>query len=108
MTFLITQQFKQFKQFLSILPSKFPTTTLYFLPTNHIFLRSYTARKPTKLSNSSAPIYARRELEDGSIIAPVSKEKRDQLEEAKNAEIEDMGWKKRFIRKERTRRRELW
>ncbi|CAG8522424.1 10956_t:CDS:1 [Funneliformis caledonium] len=171
MTFLITRQFKHLKQIISI-----PTTTLYFLPSTHIFLRRYTARKPTKLSNSSAPIYARRELEDGSlfisrvplspqkisyddlppplkpikeksyhltqeqvkeiqqlreqnpvkwsrkklaekfecsqlyigIIAPVSKERRAQLEEEKNAEIEEMGWKKRFIRKERVRRREIW
>ncbi len=42
------------------------------------------------------------------IIAPVSKERRIELQEEINEEIERMGWKKRFIRNERTRRRELW
>ncbi|RGB35758.1 mitochondrial ribosomal protein subunit L20-domain-containing protein, partial [Rhizophagus diaphanus] len=41
------------------------------------------------------------------IIAPVSEERRNELEEEYNQKIEEMGWKKRFIRNERSRRRDL-
>ncbi|RIA86793.1 mitochondrial ribosomal protein subunit L20-domain-containing protein [Glomus cerebriforme] len=162
------------KKILFTPPSTISTISL-FIP-NHIFIRTYTAKKPIKPSNSSAPIYAEEELEDGSkfisrvplypqkisldelppplnpikqksynltqeqineikqlreqdpikwtrkklaekfecsqfyigIIAPVSEERRIELEAENIQKIEKMGWKKRFVRNERARRRELW
>src|ERR1044071_4884770 len=61
MSFLIIRQFNHLKQ----LPSIVPTGSSYVPPTRS-FLRRYTARKPLKPSKLSAPVYAQRELEDGS------------------------------------------
>lgn len=158
---------------MSFLINKIPST----LSLNRIlFIRTYTAKKPIKPSKSSAPIYEKKELEDGSvfisrvplnsqnqsfdelppplkpikkksyhltqeqineikqlreqdpikwtrkklaekfecsqfyigIVAPISEERRIELEEEYNQKIERTGWKKRFVRNERARRRELW
>ncbi|GBC02611.1 hypothetical protein RclHR1_04700013 [Rhizophagus clarus] len=158
---------------MSFLINKIPFT----LSLNRIlFIRTYTAKKPIKISKSSAPIYEKKELEDGSIfisrvplnsqnqsfdelppplkpikkksyhltqeqineikqlreqdpikwtrknlaekfecsqfyigiVAPVTEERRIELEEEYNQKINEMGWKKRFVRNERVRRRELW
>src|ERR1051325_4980273 len=78
MTLLATRQIKIFKQISFILPS---TTIIYcslLSVPNHIFFRTYTARKPVKNSKLSAPIYAEKELEDGSIFVsrvPLSPQK---------------------------------
>src|SRR5947199_374697 len=55
------------RQILSTLP---PTTSTISLciPQTHIFLCTYTAKKPVKTGKLSAPIYAQKELEDGSVF----------------------------------------
>jgi hypothetical protein len=172
MSLSIINKFNKFNKFNYI----FTLTTSLYIPAHILFLRTYTAKKPVKTSKLSAPIYAEKELEDGSIfvsrvplspqkrsydelppplkqikqksyhltqeqikeikqlreqdpikwsrknlaekfecsqfyigiIAPVSEERSIQLKEEINQRIEEMGWKKRFVRKERARRRELW
>ena len=165
--------FQNFKQIPLTSPSTIFITSCI---QTQIFFRSYTARKPVKVNKSSAPVYTKEELEDGSIfisrvplspekishddlppplrpikqklyhltqeqideirqlreqdpvkwtrkklaekfecsqfyigiIAPVSKERKIELEKEIDQKIEKMGWKKKFIRNERARRRELW